>query len=73
LSRHQIAFAAWTALARLRRAVKPQSRLRRAEGAGLDGECADRAIMIVAATYKGHSALFDPLWIPILCDFLLST
>ena len=33
-------------LARLRRAVKPQSRLRRAEGAGLDGECAVRAIII---------------------------
>src|SRR5712672_4389382 len=32
--------------ARLRRAVKPQSRLRRAEGAGLDGECAVRAIII---------------------------
>jgi hypothetical protein len=31
-----------------------QSRLRRAEGAGLDGECAVRAIIIVAATYKGH-------------------
>ena len=28
---------------------KPRSRLRRAEGAGLDGECADRAIIIVAA------------------------
>ena len=49
--------------ARLRRAVKPQSRLRRAEGAGLDRECAVRAIIIVAATYKGHSALFEALWI----------
>ena len=54
-------------LARLRRAVKPQSRLRRAEGAGLDGECAVRAIMIVAATtYKCHSALFEALWIAIV-------
>jgi len=53
-------------LARLRRAVKPQSRLRRAEGAGLDGECAVRAIIIVAATYKGHSALFEALWIAIV-------
>jgi hypothetical protein len=49
-------------LARLCRAVKPQNRLRRAEGAGLDGECAVRAIIIVAATtYKGHSALFEAL------------
>src|SRR6267154_4134521 len=54
-------------LAWLRRAVKPQSRLRRAEGAGLDGECAVRAIIIVAATtYKGHSALFETLWIAIV-------
>jgi hypothetical protein len=30
----------------------PEARLRRAEGAGLDGECADRVTMIVAATYK---------------------
>src|SRR5882672_11396003 len=53
--------------ARLRRAVKPQSRLRRAEGAGLDRECAVRAIIIVAATtYKGHSALFEALWIAIV-------
>jgi hypothetical protein len=37
--------------------------VRRAEGAGLDGECADRAIIIVAATYKRHPALFDPRWI----------
>jgi hypothetical protein len=28
----------------------PQSRVRRVEGAGLDGECADRATIIVAAT-----------------------
>jgi hypothetical protein len=40
--------------------------LRRAEGAGLDGECAVRAIIIVAATYKGHSALFEELWIAIV-------
>src|ERR1700751_6272074 len=53
-------------LARLREAVKPQSRLRRAEGAALDGECAVRAIIIVAATYKGHSALFEALWIAIV-------
>src|SRR5882672_2689004 len=52
--------------ARLRRAVKPQSRLRRAEGAGLDRECAVRAIIIVAATYKSHSALFEALWIAIV-------
>jgi hypothetical protein len=48
-------------LARVRRAVKPQSRLRRAGGAGLDGERAARAIIVVAATYKGHSALFEAL------------
>ena len=35
--------------------------------AGLDGECAVRAIIIVAATtYKGHSALFETLWIAIV-------
>jgi len=43
-----------------------QSRLRRAEGAGLDRECAVRAIIIVAATYKSHSALFEALWIAIV-------
>src|SRR3981189_1343670 len=54
-------------LARLRRAVKPQSRLRRAAGAGLDGGWGVRAIIIVAATtYKGHSALFEALWIAIV-------
>ena len=31
---------------------KPRSRVRRAEGAGLDGECAARVTIIVAATYK---------------------
>ena len=31
---------------------KPRSRVRRAEGAGLDRECADRVTIIVAATYK---------------------
>ena len=49
---------------------KPRSRVRRAEGAGLDGECADRAIIIVAATYKGHPQLFDPRWIFIVSRLL---
>jgi hypothetical protein len=40
--------------------------LRRAEGAGLDGECAVRAIIIVAATNKGHSALLQAVWITIV-------
>jgi hypothetical protein len=35
--------------ARPRRAVKPNAAQRRAEGAGLDGEGADRAIIRVAA------------------------
>src|SRR3981081_4543868 len=58
-------------LARLRRAVKPQSRLRRGDGAGLDGAGAVRAIIIVAATtYKvirrcsRHCGLL--LWGPLL-------
>jgi hypothetical protein len=33
---------------------------------GLDGEGAVRAIIIVAATYKGHSALFEALWMAIV-------
>jgi hypothetical protein len=33
---------------------KPRSRVRRAEGAGLDGECAARVTIIVAATYKPY-------------------
>jgi hypothetical protein len=39
----------------------PKAALRRAGGAGLDGERAARAIIVVAATYKGHSALFEAL------------
>src|ERR1700693_5882990 len=35
---------------------KPQSRVRRAEGAGLDRECADRATIIVAATREFRRA-----------------
>jgi hypothetical protein len=36
-------------IARPRRAVKPNAAQRRAEGAGLDGEGADRAIIRIAA------------------------
>jgi hypothetical protein len=35
---------------------KPRSRVRRAEGAGLDRECADRATIIVAATREFRPA-----------------
>ena len=64
LSRHQIAFAAWRAplLGCVERS-SPKAACGAPKGAGLNGEGAVRAIIIVAATCKGHSALFEALWI----------
>jgi hypothetical protein len=45
--------------------------VRRAEGAALDGECADRATIIVAATHNFVPA--RPIAISILQDFPSST
>jgi len=44
--------------------------VRRAEGAGLDGECAARVTIIVAATYKRF--LFGKLFLSSICVGSLS-
>ena len=41
--------------------LEPRSRVRRAEGAGLDRECADRATISLLATTNVQRALFDLL------------
>jgi len=48
------------------RAVQAQSRLRRAEGAGLDGECAVRAIIICRRNVQKSFGAVRALWIAIV-------
>jgi hypothetical protein len=64
LSRHQIAFAAWRApLLGCAKRSSPKAACGAPKVRGLTANAPVRAITIVAATYKGHSALFEALWI----------
>jgi hypothetical protein len=56
LMRHEIALGMTGPLLGCAERSKPRSRVRRAKGAGLDRECADRATIIVAATREFRPA-----------------
>jgi hypothetical protein len=67
LSRHQIAFTAWTApCSAASSGQAPKAACGAPKARGLTANAQSEPSYFVAATYKSHSALFEAVWIAIV-------